>query len=221
ADAMILKNLFQALFSHNIILIATSNFAPQQLYQGGIQRDQFLPFIDLLQTKCQIVNINAQYDYRQADENSQTPLWHLNDANGKRNFTLMFQRYSRDKATKQPQITFADGRVIDILANYQPILLADFNHLCDTPLAAQDYLYLTDIFDIFFISNIPKLYQEDRNALKRFILLIDVLYSRKKHLICLAQTGIDAIYDGASHKDEVTRTISRLLEMENQQWIMQ
>ena len=220
ADAMILKNLFQALFDHHIILIATSNFAPQQLYEGGIQRDQFLPFIDLLQTRCQIVNINAQCDYRQTPENK-TPLWHLDSANGKRDFTLLFQQYSRDKAQQPPEIAFADGRILKIHAQYPQIMLADFNQLCDTPLAAQDYLYLTEIFDIFFLINIPQLHQEDRNALKRFILLIDVLYSRKKHLICLAQTDIEAIYDGASHKDEVTRTISRLLEMENEKWIMQ
>ena len=226
ADAMILKNLFQALFDHNIILIATSNFAPQQLYEGGIQRDQFLPFIDLLQTKCHIVHITAQYDYRQDDyrqtsDENKTPLWHLNTENGRRDFKLLFQQYSNDKAQQPPEIKFTDGRILKFHAQYPKIMLADFNQLCDTPLAAQDYLYLTEIFDIFFLINIPQLHQEDRNALKRFILLIDVLYSRKKHLICLAQTDIEAIYDGASHKDEVTRTISRLMEMENEKWKMQ
>ncbi len=118
ADAMILKNLFQNLFDHNIILIATSNFAPTQLYEGGIQRDQFLPFIDLLQVKCQIVNINAQCDYRQTPENK-TPLWHLDTENGKRAFKLSFKQYTHDTTSNRPKSILLMGGFL----KFTPIIL--------------------------------------------------------------------------------------------------
>ncbi len=216
ADAMILKNLFNALFDHQIILIATSNFSPDLLYKNGIQRDQFLPFIDLLNQQCHVFNITAQRDYRQSG--TQTPLWHLNDTKGKRNFTLKLQQAIRDLPEESSDISFPDGRILTIHARYDKIISADFQQLCESPLAANDYLYLAEHFECFFLSNIPLLHQEDRNALKRFILLIDVLYSKKKQLICLAETAIHELYQGSSHHDEFERTLSRLLEMETEQW---
>ena len=215
-DAMLLKNLFQALFAKNIMLIATSNVMPDNLYLHGIQRDLFLPFIGLLKENCHILSIDAQQDYR--GQNAEQPFWYLNNPIDRRNFDRIYQKTIADEASNSNEFILPDQRKITLLACHAKTLRASFAQLCDTALAANDYLVLAENFDCFFISDIPQMAQQDRNALKRFILLIDVLYNEKKQLYCLAQSDILQIYQGASHKDEFDRTISRLLEMESDTW---
>ncbi len=219
-DAMLLKNLFTELFRRRIMLIATSNVAPKDLYQGGIARDQFLPFIVLLQKQCQTFAITALCDYRVGDMH--TPLWYRCLGNGQADFLdfyAMFTQSSGDKITT-PKIKLS-GVSLNVAEMVGRVLRVNFADLCDQAISVADYLALCEKFDSFFVQNIPCLQQEDRNALKRFILLIDLLYSKQKILVCLATTSPYDIYQGTTHRDEFERTISRLLEMGEPKWINQ
>ena len=217
ADAMILKNLFEALFAHKIILFATSNIAPDALYQDGLQRGQFLPFIPLLKTHCEIYPLEAKCDYRIS---TQTPFWHLTQKNGRQDFEIFYQKFTKNFGRGEANTHYRLlGVDLPLIERKKRSIKVQFSDLCDNFISAEDYLALCQEFDNFFIVGIPILVQEDRNSLKRFINLIDILYEHHKNLFCLAQTTPQKTYQGASHAKEFKRTISRLLEMEEYQWI--
>lgn len=212
ADAMILATLFGALHKEGVVLVTTSNTAPDDLYRNGVQRQNFLPTIDLIKKNCAVVDIGLGKDYRvQTLMESGVYFTPLNTA---QQIKLMqeFERltnghYQRDIALKINDHDFT------ALATSAHIVWFSFAELCQKPRAYPDYLKLAQQFKIFFLTDMPICHARNDAAIRRFVHLIDVLYDAKIALIMSAEVDVPDLYQGHTLKKEFTRTQSRLLEM--------
>ncbi len=213
ADAMILGRLFKILFEKGVIVVATSNWPPDKLYEGGLQRERFLPFIELLKSKMDIFYLDSPHDYRskglQEEEKYLTP---LGRATTKR-MNDIFKHLSGGKKPEKKKL-HVKGRVISVLTADR-VARFSFSELCEKPMGAEDYIMIADSYDTILIDNIPKLRYDRRNEVKRLMNLIDVLYEKHIQLIISADAPPDKLYFGHDHSFEFQRTISRLQEMQS------
>jgi len=218
ADAMILKRLFTALIEQDIIVIATSNWAPKNLYEGGLQRDLFMPFINVLNDNLHIVQLDGGRDYRSlkdplADPYQDVYYFYPRDDKTKEKIDQLFAELSNNAEVSVQKIS-VKGRDINIMAAGD-IARFTFYDLCERALGAEDYIKIAKQFDTVFIENIPTLTSDKRNEAKRFILLVDCLYEARCRLVLSAEKNIHKLYDGSDHAFEFDRTISRLMEMQS------
>ena len=214
ADAMILKRLFTALIENNIIVIATSNWAPKDLYEGGLQRDLFMPFINTLNTRLDVIQLDNGNDYRtMADPDQDVYYFHPRDDNTKQKVDILFSALSNDADVKVRKLEIK-GRTVNVMAAAD-IARFTFADLCEKPLGAEDYISIAKEFDTVFIENIPVLDSDKRNEAKRFILLIDALYEAQCRVVLSAEKDIHKLHKGRDHAFEFDRTVSRLMEMQS------
>lgn len=215
ADAMILQRLFSRLFELGVVLVITSNRHPDDLYQGGLQKEQALVFTRLLQKHTCIVELQAKKDYRLSYPPALSPAYHF--PLGSQADSFLQQRYNSltHSAAKQSGVLPLLGRELFLSAVYDNIALLSFSELCAQPLGSADYLKLAQHFNTIIISDIPKLSAEKRNEAKRFVILIDTLYEHKVQLICTAEVPIQALYTEGDGAFEFKRTVSRLMEMQS------
>lgn len=214
-DAMILSKLFTNLFDQGVIVVATSNWAPNLLYKDGLQRELFLPFIDLLQEKLDILELSGPTDYRLTgliEEQSFFIESTLAQATEKLS-SLYKKAIEPEHAT--PYLLEVLGRKIDFKSHSRNILWADFSEICQRPLGARDYIEIAHKFDLIFLANVPILQENQRNELKRLILFIDALYEGHCDIAASLEAPIEGLYQGQTHKFELDRTISRLTEMQS------
>ncbi|MEM6812075.1 MAG: cell division protein ZapE [Pseudomonadota bacterium] len=214
ADAMILKRLFTAFIEKRMVIIATSNCAPDHLYEGGLQRDLFLPFIDFIKDEMHVVKLDNQKDYRsiaQADQDIY--YFHPRDDDTKQKVDQLFLELSDEQPASMKTLS-VKGRKIKVLA-VGDIARFTFADLCEQPLAAEDYIQIAKNYDTIFVENVPVMTAEMRNEAKRFILLIDCIYEQKKRLVISAEADIHQLYGGKDHGFEFDRTVSRLMEMQS------
>ncbi len=214
ADAMILGRLFTALLEKGVVVVATSNWAPDNLYEGGLQRQLFLPFIELLKQRLRIVHLDSETDYRQLSDPDQNMYYFFplnNDT--KKKADQLFKELSGGQAVEK-KILKVKGRQLEIDAA-NDIARFDFSDLCEQPLGAEDYIQIAKSYHTILIENVPILKAAKRNEAKRFILLIDCFYEARSRLIITAEADIDALYEGSDHAFEFDRTISRLMEMQS------
>jgi cell division protein ZapE len=218
ADAMILGRLFAQLFDHGVIIVATSNTSPNRLYEGGLNRQLFLPFIALIEERLDIVEINGPEDYRLASIAMRnryiTP---LGPQAGKAMEDAWFARTGRERG--ETETLHVLGRKLVVPQASAGAARFSFEALCMRPLAAADYLALAHRYDTLFVDDVPVMGVEMRDAARRFILLIDTLYDETRNLVCSAAAAPDALYVAGDGAEAFRRTASRLTEMQSREYI--
>jgi cell division protein ZapE len=220
ADAMVLSRLFSALFKSGVVLVATSNVAPDDLYREGLNRQLFVPFIDLLKQNTEIIAVRSDTDYRLGKlDRMQVYLTPLSQATDRR-MEEAWKAVTHGRVAA-PEELHLKGRKIEV-----PIAAGDaarfhFADLCEKPLGARDFLALASRYATFFVERVPVLPPARRNEAKRFILLIDTLYDRHCRLVVSAAAAPDQLYAGrrGSEAFEFHRTVSRLAEMQGRDWL--
>lgn len=219
ADAMILSRLFSALFKQGVILVATSNVVPDNLYKDGLNRGLFLPFIDTLKEHVEIVSLDADRDYR-LGRLSETPLY-LTPLS--RNTTQRMDEIWADITNGMPHATdFIEvkGRLIEVEKSAVDAARFSFDELCAQPLGARDYLAIARRYHTIMLDDVPMIGDGKRNEAKRFINLIDTFYDEHIKLIISAEVEPTALYQAQSGTEafEFDRTASRLIEMRSDSW---
>jgi cell division protein ZapE len=218
ADAMILARLFTGLFERGVTVVATSNVEPKNLYKDGLNRSFFLPFIDLMNDSLSIVELASKTDYRM-EKLINGDVYMSGDGSDAK-FDAMWAEMVQG-LTVEPAVVEKSGRKIRFEQSCGGILRAHFDELCRTALAAGDYLAIADRFHTLALEGIPVMEHADRNAVKRFIALIDTLYDRGMVLLAQAEARPSELYpvDHGTEAFEFDRTISRLREMQDDSWL--
>jgi cell division protein ZapE len=220
ADAMILGRLFARLFELGVVMVATSNVAPDELYKDGLNRALFVPFIALIKQHMEVVDLAARTDYR-LQSLAGGPVWHVPaDAAADAALDAAWRRLTGGGAGA-PQELHLLGRVLAVPRAAMGVARFTFHELCEQPLAAADYLKLAHAFHTLIIDRVPVMGEEQRNEAKRFIILIDTLYDNSVKLLASAQAEPDALYLGRDgfEAQEFKRTASRLIEMRSQAYL--
>jgi cell division protein ZapE len=220
ADAMILSRLFSALFSNGVVLVATSNVAPDDLYRDGLNRALFLPFIDILKRHAEVLGLDSDTDHRMEKLNRLpvyvTPL-------GPEADRLMDEAWAAMTHGRHagPEMVAVKGREILVPVAAGDAARFSFADLCEKPLGARDYLAVASRYSTLFIDRIPVLADGRRNEAKRLILLIDTLYDRHVRLVVSAAAPPAELYAGKTGVEvfEFDRTVSRLIEMQSRDWL--
>ncbi|MGB0626181.1 MAG: cell division protein ZapE [Alphaproteobacteria bacterium] len=218
ADAMILGRLFEAFFEHGVVVIATSNVAPRDLYKGGLQRDRFLPFIDLIVEKLDILDIGAGTDFR-LDRLKGEPVWHT--PIGRAATASLDAAFATltDNADPAPFEIEVQGRVIHAHQAARGIARFTFDELCNKPRGASDFLAIATQYHTVMVDNIPILDERERDAAKRFVVLIDSLYEHHVNVFASADGEPDQLYMKGDTAFEFQRTVSRLMEMQAEDYL--
>ncbi len=218
ADAMILSRLFTNLIERGVIVVATSNRPPDDLYQGGLNRQLFEPFIGLLNAELDVYQLGGRLDYRLEQfvgkQVYHTPL----GAVAAQQLDQAFAELT-GQADGEPDEIELMGRKILVPAQAKGVARFAFNDLCAQPLAAPDYLAIANRFHTLVMNEIPRMGPAQRNEARRFATLIDVLYDNKIKFICAADAGPDELYPQGDGTFEFARTASRLMEMQSADYV--
>ncbi len=217
-DAMLLGGLLEALFDRGVVLVTTSNEEPDQLYRGGLQRERFLPAIDLLKRYTHVVNVDSGIDYRleflDHAEIYHTPI----DEDAIMMLMTNYSHISPNKGTFGEELEI-EGRTINTVCLGDGVAWFEFNALCDGPRGAADYIELARCFQTVLLANIPVMDDHDNDMAKRFITLVDEFYDRNVKLIVTAEAVPGGLYKGTRLAEPFKRTISRLEEMRTHDYL--
>ena len=220
ADAMILGRLFTRLFEQGVVLVATSNVAPEDLYYEGLNRSLFLPFIRLLQEHVDIVHLAARTDYR-LEKLEGIATWYVPaDDDAEVALDIAWQKFTGGFEGMSVDLKMA-GRVLQVPEAAMGVARFTFGQLCEQPLGANDYLRLARDFHTIIVDRIPVMHHANRNAAKRFIILIDTLYENAVKFIASAAAEPTDLYDATDGYEvtEFKRTVSRLIEMRSESYL--
>jgi cell division protein ZapE len=220
ADAMILGRLFARLFELGVIVVATSNVAPSELYKDGLNRALFVPFIAMIEQHMEVIELKARTDFR-LEKLAGQKVWFVPADDGATAALDEAWRRLVGSSSGMPQELTVKGRRLRVPRASMGVARFFFHDLCERPLAAADYLRIAHEFHTIIIDRIPVMGFDERNAAKRFIILIDTLYDHAVKLIASAAAEPDALYTGTDgfEASEFKRTASRLIEMRSQAYL--
>ncbi|KAA6184172.1 AFG1 family ATPase [Thiohalocapsa marina] len=217
-DAMIMAGLLKALFDHGVTLVTTSNIPPDGLYRAGLQRDRFLPAIDLMQRHCEVLELASPTDYRLRQlEQASTYLSPLNDA-AEQALARQFDALSTPRRRRGEPVTIND-RAIPAVAWDDGVVWFDFDVICHIPRSKLDYVEVARCFHTLLLSHVRRLGDEHTNIAHRLISLIDAVYDCNVKLILSAEAPPETLYQGRDLAFEFQRTRSRLIEMQSRQYL--
>ena len=216
-DAMILGRLFEALFAHGVVVVATSNRPPDDLYKDGLNRQVFLPFIAMLKDRVDVHALAGPTDYRQGLEEDEPRYFSPLGAGAR---AAMERAWARevDGEAGAPLTVSVRGRRIVIPQAAEEAGRASFADVCERPLGPGDYLEIARQFRVFFLDDIPQLPQAKHNEARRLVTLIDDLYEARVKLYCSADAPPDALFSAGEGAFEFARAASRLAEMQGAAW---
>lgn len=219
-DAMILGNLLDGLFRRGVSLVATSNIVPEQLYKNGLQRERFLPAIDLLSRHTQVVHVDSPVDYRlRALERAELYHWPLDSQADQSLRQSMLSLVPEQAAVREKVTLNIEGRPIRARCIAEDVAWFDFPAICDGPRSQNDYIELAREFHAVLISNVPVFTANNDDLARRFINLVDEFYDRNVKLVLSAAQPLQSLYEGGRLRFEFERTVSRLLEMQSHDYL--
>jgi len=220
ADAMLLGRLFEALFAEGVTIVATSNREPGELYKDGLNRSLFMPFIDMIEERMQVLRLDARTDYRM-EKLAGAEVYHVPaDAAARTSLQAVFHKLTGGMEP-HPSDFVVKGREFRLPQTAQSVAFVSFAELCDRPLGAADYLAIAQAFHTVIIADVPVMEQDAQSAAKRFITLIDVFYDYGVKTVISAAAPAQDLYRGTRGPEvfEFERTVSRLIEMRSGEYL--
>ncbi len=218
ADAMILGRLFTGLFDRGVVVVATSNWPPRRLYEDGLNRERFLPFIDLLLERLEVVALEGPVDYRLSRLKDLPVYHHPLGSEFEAQLDRLFHLLTDGQPAAPEDVTVGARRLV-VPRAAAGVARLDFRDLCAQPLGAADYLALTERFHTLILENVPLLTPDRRNQARRFMTLIDALYERRMMLFLSAEEPPERLYPEGDGAFEFRRTVSRLVEMQSRGYL--
>ena len=217
ADAMILGRLFGALFDAGVIIIATSNWAPDDLYKNGLQRDRFLPFIDIIKAHMAVHNLNGAVDHRY-EQTRGLSTWFspLGDETTKK-LQGIFLQLTNDAMPESVELP-VQGRRLRIMHMAKGVGFFNFDELCVQPLGSADFLAIAECLHTVMFDGVPLFQAEKRNETLRFMTLVDALYEAKVKFYVAAAVAPEKLAPKGEHSFAFQRTVSRLMEMQGEEY---
>ena len=218
ADAMILAELFFHLFKNNVTLITSSNIPPDLLYKEGLQRERFLPAIDMINKNTTVLHLHSRIDYRQQQIRKSGVFYTPLDENAARNLQNTFTYFSQGAEANDDPICILD-RPISIIKQAGSVIWFDFKVICGRPRSQNDYLEITKQFHTVMIQNVRRIESHENDLILSFIYLVDILYDAHCRLIISSAVSMPEIYTADSTQHPFERTLSRLIEMQSEKYI--
>ena len=211
-DAMILGKLFKKIFEQKIKVIFSSNIRINDLYKDGLQRDQFIPFIKVLENSSQEKELLIEEDYRSSkNDNLDRFLFPINQSTNFK-FNKFFRKITKNKIKTQ-KVLEVKGRKLKIQNFFEKVIKFDFSELCNTYLGSEDYIAIANNCNFIFIKNLPDFNEDNSDQQQRFITLIDIVYEKKIPLMITSYIDLKFINSSKSLKEPFKRTVSRMYEL--------
>jgi len=214
-DAMILGKLFERIFNENIKVIFSSNININDLYKNGLQRDQFIPFLKILENNCTELELNIEEDYRATKNVNLTRFLSPIDNSSNFKFNKFFRKATKDK-TQTTKSLEVKGRKLVFENFYEGVLKVSFDEICNRNLGSEDYIEIANQSDFIFIENLPNFNESNFNQQQRFITFIDIIYEKKIPLMIKSEIELNLLQSANSMKEPFKRTVSRLYELTSQ-----
>ena len=218
ADAMILGRLLENLFNEGVVLVATSNYAPSELYPQGQNRSSFLPTIALIEEKLTILNVDGGEDYRHRTLTAAEVFYIPANEENERKLADLFTQVTAGQVERPSEIEI-HGRMLRCKKRTDKAIWFDFRMVCFGPRSQADYLYLSEHYEMIFVSGIEKLSQAERAEARRLTWLIDVMYDYRVKFCATCDVPVGEIYVEGDFAQEFVRTASRLTEMQSQEYL--